>query len=205
MALRPQRTDADIIAEVLAGDSDDYAILVIRYQGRITSLCFSMLGEEQAALDAAQDIFIKAFKGLPGFRGGAAFSTWLYRIGYNHCCSVLERRKNARTESLDAMPPHTREAAGNQAPLTEPIADGAAKLAAQALRALPPAYRAAFSLRLQGESYSNIASASGVSVDSVKARLRRARVILRAKLSEYNATILPSPGIPSRLKCRISK
>lgn len=194
MALRSQLTDAEVVAEVLAGDNEDYAILVIRNQGKVISLCLSMLGEEQTALDAAQDIFIKAFKGLPGFLGGASFSTWLYRIGYNHCCSVLERRKNARTESLDAMPPHAREAAGNQAPLTAPTADGAAKLAAQALRALPPAYRAAFSLKLQGESYRDIASASGVSVDSVKARLRRARVILRAKLSEYDATILPSVG-----------
>lgn len=173
--------DTELIAAVLNGDNEAFAGLVSRHQRQVAGFCLSMLSDAQAAEDAAQDVFVKAFIALPGFRGGASFSTWLYRIAYNHCCSLRRKTARARQESLDAMPEAAREtalraAAEEETPHTAPVDPETA------LGALPPAYRAVIAMRLEGLSYSDIAASLEVSVDSVKARLKRARIILRARL-----------------------
>lgn len=185
MLFRAEKTDEEIITAVLNGDREEFSVLVRRYQDRIIGFCFKTLGEKEAARDAAQETFIKAFKGLGGFNGDASFSTWLYKIAYNHCCSMRRRRTAARMESLDAMSVQARESAERLLFHASPEPNGNAKLAALALTALPPAYRAVISLRLQGEGYKNIAAALGITVDSVKARLKRARAILRIKLRHF--------------------
>lgn len=172
--------DTELIAAVLNGDNEAFAGLVSRHQRQVAGFCLSMLSDAQAAEDAAQDVFVKAFTALSGFRGGASFSTWLYRIAYNHCCNLRRKTARNRQESLDAMPEAAREkalrAAAGETPHTAPVKPEAA------LGALPPAYRAVIAMRLEGLSYSDIAASLEVSVDSVKARLKRARIILRARL-----------------------
>jgi RNA polymerase sigma-70 factor (ECF subfamily) len=178
------RNDSGIIEEVLDGDTEAFAELVCRYQARVVSFCRSMLGD--GAEDAAQEIFLKAFTGLSGFRLEAAFSTWLYRIAYNHCCTLLKKRSSSPVESLDAMPEAAREKAGatssGRGPENGEETDAAIL---KALAGLPGNYRAAMALRLQGEDYRSIALALGISEDSVRARLRRARLILRAALRHF--------------------
>jgi RNA polymerase sigma-70 factor (ECF subfamily) len=186
MLFRAEKPDGEVIAAVLNGDKEEFSVLVRRYQDRIIGFCFTMLGEKEAARDGAQETFIKAFKGLGNFHGKSSFSTWLYKIAYNHCCSMRRRRTAARTESLDAMSVQARENAEKLLSHSGTAPDDdSAKLASLALNALPPAYRAVISLRLQGEEYKSIAAALGISVDSVKARLRRARAILRIKLRHF--------------------
>ncbi|OGR39335.1 MAG: hypothetical protein A2X29_06655 [Elusimicrobia bacterium GWA2_64_40] len=170
---------------MLGGDREEFAVLVNRYQNRIRGFCLSLLSEDEAARDAAQEIFIKAFKGLEKFRGDSSFSTWLYRIAYNHCRSLRGKTAGRRTESLDAMSEFDREKAEKRLEAAVPADGDLAGLAARAIDSLPAAYRAAVQLRLQGADYQAIASALGVSPDSVKARLRRARVILRARLRHF--------------------
>lgn len=180
-----ERNDGEIISAVLGGDREEFAVLVNRYQNRIRGFCLSLLSEDEAARDAAQEIFIKAFKGLEKFRGDSSFSTWLYRIAYNHCRSLRGKTAGRRTESLDAMSEFDREKAEKRLEAAVPADGDLAGLAARAIDSLPAAYRAAVQLRLQGADYQAIASALGVSPDSVKARLRRARVILRARLRHF--------------------
>ena len=186
MALSEEKRDIDIISAVLDGDTEEFAVLIRRYQDKILGFCLSMLSENEAARDAAQEIFIKAYKGLADFRGDSAFSTWLYRIAFNHCRTLQQRTASARTESLDAMSAPAREEAERRIPRPlDTSDDDLSKLAAQAVDSLPAGYRAAISLRLQGADYQTIAATLGVSVDSVKARLRRARIILRDRLRHF--------------------
>ena len=162
-----------------------------RYQQKVLGFCLSMLRNTQGAEDAAQEIFTKSFTALPQFRGGATFSTWLYRIAYNHCCNIRAKNTRTRQESLDSMPESERDKVlGAQAPGTE---SAETELSAVALGELPAEYRAVIALRLEGESYAAIAAALGTSADSVKARLRRARAILRIRLRHLLPEELSKP------------
>jgi RNA polymerase sigma-70 factor (ECF subfamily) len=85
-------SDADIIHAVLQGDVDRYAELVDKYQGPTFRLALSLLGNAEDAKDASQEAFVNAYRALDRFRGGASFSTWLYRIVVNECKDAYRRR-----------------------------------------------------------------------------------------------------------------
>jgi len=179
-----EKSDQDIIESVLSGETEEFSALVLRHQAKVLGFCFSMLAGRQAAEDAAQEIFIKAYRSLEDFRGDSAFSTWLYRIAFNHCASIRARAARSRTESFDAMTESERDKAlsARGARSADPPGDD---LAARAMMELPENYRAVMAMRLEGEDYRAIADSLGISVDSVKARLRRARVILRDRLRHF--------------------
>lgn len=109
-------SDDKLIKPVLEGDHEAFAGLISRHQLKVIGFCFSMLGNEQMAEDAAQEIFVKAFVSLPHFRGRSSFSTWLYRIAYNHCCNIRIKSARSRQESMDSMSEVTRENAYAQHP-----------------------------------------------------------------------------------------
>lgn len=85
-------SDAQTIQAVLEGDVDRFAELVDRYQEHALKLAFSLLGNYEDAKDASQEAFVSAYRSLRRFRGGAKFSTWLYRIVVNECKDVYKRR-----------------------------------------------------------------------------------------------------------------
>ncbi len=174
-------SDTELINKVINGDPGSFSGLVLRHQQKVIGFCLSMLSNRQEAEDAAQEIFIKAFISLPGFRQGASFSTWIYRIAFNHCCNMRRKSYRARQESFDAMPIPAQEKA-MLAAVPETTATDAPEASALEMAQLPAGYRAVMALRLEGENYAEIAASLGISVDSVKARLKRARIILRARL-----------------------
>ena len=141
-----------------------------------------MLSDPTQAEDAAQDIFLKAYRALGSFRGAAAFSTWLYRIAANHCNDLLRWRARRKTESWDAMLEERGEAA--QALLANPEDPRAAVVSAdlleRVLSRLTPHERLLLTLReMEGLSYQELAESLHCSIDAVKARLRRAREALQ--------------------------
>ena len=132
-------------------------------------LCVSMLGDRSLAEDAAQESFLKAFGSLEDFRGASSFGTWLHRIAVNRCLDLLRRRARHQTESLDVLAESDEPASGK-----DPLED--ADLVRRLLDSLPPDYRVILTLReLQGLDYKEIMEVLGISMDAVKARLRRAR------------------------------
>jgi RNA polymerase sigma-70 factor (ECF subfamily) len=180
------REDAAIIERVRGGETEAYAALVHRYHGKVYQLCYGLMGAADRADDAAQDVFVKAYERLGSFRGDAAFSTWLYRLASNHCLDLLRSRTRRRTESWDAMveTQGERVEALLQAP---PAPEGPSEELKQTLQALlaelKPEYRTILTLReYQGLSYEEMASVLGTTLDSVKARLKRARQQLAEKL-----------------------
>jgi len=180
--------DLEIVQRVRAGQRDDYAHLVRKYQERVLRLCTSLLNHATTAEDAAQEIFLKAYQALDTFRGDASFSTWLYRIAANHCKDLLRKRSREKTESWEALV----EAQGEQVqqlltstedPKSVP-AD--AELVERILSHLPPNYRLILTLReVQGLTYQELADTLACSVDAVKARLRRARQELQDTLRHF--------------------
>jgi RNA polymerase sigma-70 factor (ECF subfamily) len=91
-------TDSEIIRLILQGDQDKFRVLVERYQSMIFRTCMGFLHNKDDADDLTQDIFIKSYQSLPGFKGEAAFSTWIYRIAVN--ASLNKKRKDARNPIL---------------------------------------------------------------------------------------------------------
>ncbi len=97
------QTERVILKAVADGDLEAFGELVRAHQARVRLACLVWLGSAEEADDAAQEIFVKAFKALGQFKGDASFLTWILRIADNHCRDVLRTRKARRTESLDML------------------------------------------------------------------------------------------------------
>jgi RNA polymerase sigma-70 factor (ECF subfamily) len=85
--------DHQIITNIRAGDTQAYAVLVKRYERLVFSLALRMMKNREDAEEVAQDVFVKAYQALGGFKGDAKFSSWLYRITYNRSLDMLARKK----------------------------------------------------------------------------------------------------------------
>jgi RNA polymerase sigma-70 factor (ECF subfamily) len=150
-----------------------------------------MLGNQEDAEDCLQEVFIKAFKALPGFRQEARFSTWLYRIAYNESLMRL-RKKKLDTVPLDRPVELEEGDVSRDLPdwTTDPRADvmndELSSVLVQHVNELDPDNRIVFLMRdVHGYSTSDTADALGLSIPAVKSRLHRARLFLREKLSDY--------------------
>jgi len=92
-----------LIERVKAGDKEAYTGLVNSYKDMIYTVCLRMLRSEADAEEAAQDVFVKVYRSLGSFQAKAKFSTWLYRIAYNNCISVI-RKKVKMIDLVDEVP-----------------------------------------------------------------------------------------------------
>ena len=194
--------DKEIIEAVVAGDAEAFATLVRAHQARVRLACLVFLGNKEEADDAAQDIFIKAYKGLAGFKGEASFETWLMRIADNHCRDLLRTRKAHRTESLDALLAEKGDALEGLLSRSSGAGDTPAyssqdlELLGRLFSALPPEDREVLALReVEMFSYEEIAQKLGLSLDAVKGRLKRARAALSDKCRPFLDTLAPQPRL----------
>lgn len=94
--------DDELIKEFLEGNEQAFEELVCRFEKKVYSLCFHYAGNQEDALDLAQETFIRIYRFLPQFRFDAAFSTWVYRLTVNTCLDFLRKQKQNRAFSLDA-------------------------------------------------------------------------------------------------------
>jgi RNA polymerase sigma-70 factor (ECF subfamily) len=106
-------TDEELVARSRDGDVDSFNQLVLRWERPIYALAYRVIGRDEDARDVAQETFLRAFRALPGFKGQAKFSSWLYRIALNLCRDWIRRKK--RTPVVD-MPEGVDviELAGNE-------------------------------------------------------------------------------------------
>ncbi len=150
--------------------------------------CLSMLQNHTEAEEAAQDVFVKAYKSLGKFKGNSSFSTWLYRITANHCLDVLRKRNRRRTVSLDTLVEEEGDQV-HQLFSTPPVAASQMEnrdLAGKILSTLPQDYRTILTLReAEGLEYQEIAEVMECSLDAVKGRLSRARKQLQENLRHF--------------------
>ncbi len=169
--------DEDVIARVLDGDTEAFSALVRRYQRRILRLGYGFWRNQDEAEDFAQDVFVKAFVGLAGFRGRSSFSTWLTRIAYN--AGINGKRRSGRYEPLEAEPVDCRSLSPEEAAIR---AETAAALRA-AMAELPEKYAVCLDLYFgEGMKYEDISEATGFPVNTIKSHVFRAKRDLRKAL-----------------------
>jgi RNA polymerase sigma factor (sigma-70 family) len=172
-------SDGDLIARVLAGDDRNaFAELVRRYQSDVRSLCRRLAPDWPAADDLAQETFLRAYRGLGRYRGGAKFSTWLYRIAYNLFLSE-QRRKQSVLGKLTAA------AFGSSEEQAPPDRSDERQDLERALSALRPEERVALVLTYARDvSHEEAAAILECPLGTLKTHVARAKEKLRRLLSE---------------------
>jgi len=173
--------DAEVIARILAGDSDAFGILVRRHEAGLLRFATRMLGSADAAADAVAEGLIRAYRHLATLDDPARFRTWVYRIVANRCKSHLGRRSAQGVSLEEAGPvpdPHDGEAELERA---EQLA-----LVERALTTLSAEKREAFLLKhVEGLSYEEMAAITGERIPTLKMRVHRAREALLEALKEH--------------------
>ena len=172
------RTCADEadVARARAGDTAAFAALVRRHQDRVFGFILRMLDARDEAMELTQDVFVKAWQALPGWRPEARFSTWLLQIARNAALDQLRRRRVVQFAPLDdgmdvadtAPGPEARYASRQRQALLE-----------NALQQIAAEHREILLLReVEDLSYGELAAVLGIAEGTVKSRLARARAAL---------------------------
>jgi RNA polymerase sigma-70 factor (ECF subfamily) len=176
------------------GDDQAFARLVEVYQVPVYNLCFRMLGEADEAEDAAQETFLRAYRGLNRYDPKRSFVTWILSIASHHCIDRLRRRRLVTISIDDLLPGQIRPdpSPGPEAMLTYQERQESVK---GMLEKLGHVDRAAIILRYWYEmSYEEIAQSLTLSVSSVKSRLHRARRDLAIRWREQETFVMPVRG-----------
>jgi RNA polymerase sigma-70 factor (ECF subfamily) len=169
-----------LVAAACGGDRAAFDEVVRRTYVDTYTLALRLTAHEEDARDVVQETYLRAWKGLKGFRGDAQFTTWLYRITANTAYTTVKRRRRHRTGALDAMIEEPIETRIDAQP--EASAEQSALLArlSGALEQLPPKLRVLVVLKdVYGLTHEEIADELGISVPAAKVRLHRGRKRLR--------------------------
>jgi RNA polymerase sigma-70 factor (ECF subfamily) len=181
-------TDEDLVARSRGGDLDSFNQLILRWERPIYALAYRVIGREEDARDVCQETFLRAFRALPGFKGQAKFSSWLYRIALNLCRDWIRKQRRAPTvQFAEGVDP--AEMASDQGPV-ESIEDLVARrelsaVVEEAMALLPEEQRTAIVLKeYHGMTFQEIADLQGCPLSTVKTRLYQGLSVLRRHLEK---------------------
>lgn len=183
-----RQLDQDLVTRAQAGDKRAFDLLVLRYQQKVANLVARYIRDPTETLDVTQEVFIKAYRALGGFRGESAFYTWLYRIAINTAKNVLvAQSRRPPGEDVDAETAEQLEVGGRLkefgTPENQLLRDEIALTVKRALEELPEDLRTAITLReLEGMSYEEIAEAMSCPIGTVRSRIFRAREAIDKRL-----------------------
>ena len=183
-----QGQDYEIIQRVLTGEKRAFAELVDRHKDKAMTLAVKMLRNREDAEEALQDAFVRTFKALPRFEWKASFSTWFYRIVYNCCATMLAKRGDEKHDSIDEEDENRKIELESDSMLPDIAYESREfqNLLLREIARLPEAYGATFTLFFVQElSYEEIVEVTGLPIGTIKARLFRARSILRIKVARH--------------------
>ena len=185
-ALSWGRDEGELVVELQAGSETAFDWLVTHYHGPVYNLILGMLGDVADAADGTQEVFLKAFRGIRGFRQGSSLKTWLYRIAIREALNHRRwfKRHLQKNVSIDAEPEEGHAQIDVEdlgASPFEQLATREVQLAVQgALHQIPDVFRSAVILRdLEGLSYEEVAEVLECSIGTVKSRILRGRRALR--------------------------
>lgn len=183
-------SDAILVEQYLNGDSYAFEQLFKKYQAPVFSIVNRMVNGEDA-YDITQDVFCCVLKALPSFRGEAKFSTWLFTITKNACLNRIRHKGRSREDSLDAMiEEHPQsEFADENTDVEETVeTHELQQIVNKVLNTLPADQRMVITLRdFEQLSYEEIGTITGMSIQTVKSRLHRARQAFKNKFKPYIA------------------
>ncbi|MBN2417854.1 MAG: sigma-70 family RNA polymerase sigma factor [Deltaproteobacteria bacterium] len=183
--------DSDLVNAFKNGNHSAFEKIVLKYQDRVYNLCYRFLGDNLEAEDSAQEIFIKVYRALKGFKLKSSFYTWLYRIAINTCKNRIKsleyRRSKSRVSIDDDQEKKDYGIPGiidkNDLPDTNLEHKEKIKRIQEAIDSLPPDQKTMVILRdVEGLSYEEIADITKTRLGTVKSKLSRARISLRNRL-----------------------
>ena len=184
--------DDVLVGRAQQGDVDAYSELVRRYQRKIYALVYHMTSSKEDAEDLTQDVFVKAYGSLGGFKRDAGFYTWVYRIAVNRTINFLKQRKRRVAVSLDDVDeaverdPDYVELVARESPVREASLGELQKKLNDALLTLSEKHRSVVVLHdIQGVPHEEIARMLRVSTGTVRSRLFYARQMLQNELKEF--------------------
>jgi len=176
-------SDERLAQQALRGDQAAFDTLVRRYYPRVLGLCRKLLGDAEAAHDAAQETFVRAYRKLHLYDPTRRFSAWLLTVTARLCVSLGQRREPEPWEELgeaDGGPADSAAGPSREAERGELV-----QRVGQAVRSLPDLYKPVCLLRhVEGLSYQEIADVTGLSIGTVKIHLFRAKKHLRESLAD---------------------
>lgn len=173
--------EEELLRSARLGDQNAFATLVRRYQVMVYNLAYSLLGEAETAADAAQEAFLRAWRGLPSFAGNSSFSTWLYAIAHRTSLTIATRGRRA-VPLADVPEPRAGEESD---PFAVTVRNQEAEKLRRAIMQLPARARTALVLyHYHDRSYEEIARITGEPLGTVRTRLHRGRARLKDILME---------------------
>ena len=180
MAPRPGALSDDALVTMFqAGDEKVFRVIVERYKERIRNVIANILHDRDLVDDLSQEVFIKAYEGLPTFRFDASIYTWLYRIAVNRCRDELRRRKVRRLFSLNSLL-EANDAEVLRRTSLAPVEPDSRDLLEAALARIPEKFRIPLILRdIDGLHYDEMADILQCALGTVKSRIARGRGMLR--------------------------
>jgi RNA polymerase sigma-70 factor (ECF subfamily) len=199
-------TDEALIEKFRAHDDlTVFKVLVKRYQHRVYSTAYRLLGNNDEAEEVVQDTFIKVHQNLDKYRMNAAFSSWIFRIAHNVCMDSLRAKQRRRATSIVSFDPQSSVAESDGAfGASQPVAQLAddkpdpsqvldlseqTEVVEASLRQLPEAQKTVLILHdIEGFSYQEIAEIVGTSIGTVRSRLHYGRIKLKELLNPYFST-----------------
>ena len=180
--------DRHLVSRASRGDVEAFTKLVRAHSSLVYRVSLRMLGSD-AAEDASQEVWVRVWRNIRGFRGESAFSTWLYRITMNTCLSMRQResRREGREYSGDEMPYLPEPPGGEADPEAEALSAERRQEIEAALAHVRAEHRAALVLRhMEGLSYAQIAEVLQVPDGTAKGWVSRGRAAMLVALAEEN-------------------
>ncbi|MGQ9730910.1 MAG: RNA polymerase sigma factor [Candidatus Zipacnadales bacterium] len=184
-------SDEHLAQQALRGDEAAFDVLVRRYYPRVLGLCRKLLGTREAARDATQEAFIRAYCKLPLYDPTRRFSAWLMTLTARLCVSLGQRQHRELASRVELGNGDRGVANEEDGPVEVAERSEVAQRVCEAIRSLPDLYKPVCILRhMEGLSYQEIAEATGLPLGTVKVHLFRAKTHLRAKLADLVDTEL---------------
>lgn len=186
-------TEASLLARAQAGDVAAFERLSGAHADRLYMLLVRLLGDRAEAEDVAQEVMLRAWRGITRFRGQSSYFTWLYRIAVNEANRALDRRGRRPAGVSIGAQELELPAAPEEEPSRQAENNELRRVLSQALAGLPPPLRTAIVLRdVEGLSTQEAAEIAGVSQAAFKSRLHQAR--LRARAAVGDEALVSSGG-----------
>jgi len=172
-----------VVEACQGGDDDAFRVLFETHKDRVYSIALRYAGDSAAAMDIAQDTFLKLLSNIQQFRGDSSFESWLYRMVVNSCLDYHRKRRRflpLMDEALDVF------RSSKEGALSEMLREEQAERVQQVVAQLPEEQRIVVVLRYtEGRSYEEIADLLGCRRGTVASRLNRAHKALERRLSHF--------------------
>jgi RNA polymerase sigma-70 factor (ECF subfamily) len=196
-------TDEELVDRSKTGDTESFNQLVRRWERPIFALAYRTLGREEDARDVTQETFLRAFRALPGFKGDAKFSSWLYRIALNLCRDWMRKDRRTPVVAIPEGVEMEQLVSEHQQPVAsaEDLAARAelSRGVAKAMEYLPEEQRTAILLKeYHGLTFQEIADMTNCPLSTAKTRVYQGLTLLRKHLAEQGQFEPPAGAVAKR-------